>query len=119
MPRKNRDQIIEGLRQLYEAYVDLRTQLAEQLEIDFDSIEDVRDEELNQNVYQEVKSLLESFIEDESVSTNLLGIMFSDLYEALMEIDPNAVEEDYEEEEKDDDEDYYDDDEDYDDDEEE
>ena len=118
MPRKNRDQIIEGLKQLYEAYSDLRAQLAEQLEIDFDSVEDIRDPELNQNAYQEVKSLLESFIESESVSTNLLGVMLSDLYEALLEIDPNAVDEDYEEDEED--EDYYDDeDEDYEDEEDE
>lgn len=114
------DKLMEGLRTLAEGYTELKAQLADKLEIDYDSIEDVKDPELSQNLYSEVRSLIENFLESEDIPSTVLGSLFSDLYEGLLEVDPQAIEDELDEEEEDDDDYYFDDeDEDFDDEDEE
>ncbi|MCS6893948.1 MAG: hypothetical protein NZO16_05230, partial [Deltaproteobacteria bacterium] len=87
----------------------------------YTDIEELRDPELSQNLYSETRAVLENFLENEDVSTKVLGSLFSDLYEGLLEIDPQAVDDEFEDEDEEDDDYYYDDedDEDYDEDEDE
>ncbi|MCS6961182.1 MAG: hypothetical protein NZT61_01590 [Deltaproteobacteria bacterium] len=99
------DKIVEGLKSLTEGYSQLKSQLADKLEIDYSDIDEIKDPELSQNLYTEIRNVLENFLESEEVSSTLLGSLFSDLYEGLLEIDPQAIEEDYEDEDEDDD--YY------------
>ncbi len=109
MSSKPIDKLLDGLKMLAEGYLDLKTQLADRLEIDYTDIEELKDEELSQNLYSEVRAILENFLESGEFSSSLLGSLFNDLYEGLLEIDPQAMEDEFDEDEEDEDDYYYDD----------
>lgn len=107
---KAAEKIIDALTQLLEGYAELQ----ESLEADFGTSASEEEEEtsaeLDAALVTEVRSALESVIENEDYSAEEVASVISAFTDALQEIDPDVFED--EKEEEDDDEDYDDDDED-------
>jgi hypothetical protein len=120
---KAAEKIIDALTQLLEGYAELQ----ESLEADFGASgaeeEDETSAELDAALVTEVRSALESVIENEDFSAEEVASVISAFTDALQEIDPDVFEEekdeDEDEEDDNDDDDYDDDDVDYDEDEDE
>jgi hypothetical protein len=106
---KAAEKIIDALTQLLEGYAELQ----ESLEADFGASASEEEEEtsaeLDAALVTEVRSALESVIENEDYSAEEVASVISAFTDALQEIDPDVFED--EKDEEDDDDDYDDDDE--------
>ncbi len=110
MGKRAAEKIADSLAMLLEGYNELKENLKEELSVvSEDEDEEIEDQDVDAAMVTEVKAAIETALESEDYSPELLGSAIAVMTEALEEIDPTVFESSEDEDEKEEETDEYDD----------
>ena len=101
MGKRAAEKIADSLALLLEGYNELKENLKEELSVvSEDEDEEIEDQDVDAAMVTEVKAAIETALESEDYSPELLGSAIAVMTEALEEIDPSVFESSEEDDEK-------------------